>query len=119
MKITIHEDGQCKIAEVQADEIIIAKPQDALDLMVRPEIPSPKKIIVRRHNLAPSFFDLRSGLAGEVMQKFVNYGVQLAVVGDFSDLTSDSFKAFVIECNRGNQMCFVADVAAARKFLAA
>jgi hypothetical protein len=34
-------------------------------------------------DLAPAFYDLRSGLAGELFQKFVNYRVPLAlVIGD-------------------------------------
>ena len=34
------------------------------------------------------FFRLSSGIAGEVIQKFVNYGIRAAVFGDFSQYTS-------------------------------
>ena len=37
-------------------------------------------LIVTEHDLAPEFFDLRSGLAGELFQKFVNYKVRVAIV---------------------------------------
>jgi hypothetical protein len=40
--------------------------------------------------LPEDFFELRSGLAGEVTQKFVQYGVGLAVVGDVSERTARS-----------------------------
>ncbi|MGL1447015.1 DUF4180 domain-containing protein, partial [Vibrio parahaemolyticus] len=47
--------------------------------------------------LAPSFFDLHSGLAGEVVQKFANYRVGLVVVGDVTEhlAASAAFRDFV------------------------
>ncbi|WP_332686180.1 DUF4180 domain-containing protein [Bosea sp. (in: a-proteobacteria)] len=63
--------------------------------------------------LAPDFFRLRTRLAGEVAQKFVNYGVRLAVVGDISRWTADSkpLRDFVTEANRGQALWFVEDLA--------
>jgi GNAT superfamily N-acetyltransferase len=65
--------------------------------------------------LDPKFFELRSGLAGEVVQKFANYGVSLAILGDLSAQASKSeaLRAFIVESNRGTQLWFVAD---AREF---
>ncbi|MCX4745256.1 DUF4180 domain-containing protein [Kitasatospora sp. NBC_01287] len=59
------------------------------------------------------FFRLRSGLAGEVLQKFAQYRVNLAVVGDISRWTEESsaLRDFVRECDRGRQCWFVADLA--------
>lgn len=37
-------------------------------------------LVVKEEDLSPIFFDLRSGLAGELLQKFVNYRVPLALV---------------------------------------
>lgn len=37
-------------------------------------------LILAEGDLAPEFFDLCTGLAGEVMQKFVNYRIPVAVV---------------------------------------
>ena len=58
--------------------------------------------------LDPAFFDLRSGVAGEFVQKFVNYGQRLAIVGEIP-APSDALRDFVRECNRGRQVWFVAD----------
>jgi len=60
--------------------------------------------------LDPAFFDLRSGVAGEVVQKLVQYERRLAVVGELPDtaLASRSFSAFVREGNRGDGPWFVA-----------
>jgi hypothetical protein len=37
-------------------------------------------LMVTEEDLCPEFFDLRTGFAGEFLQKFVNYRVRLAVV---------------------------------------
>lgn len=37
-------------------------------------------LILTQDDLAPDFFDLRTGLAGELFQKFINYKIRLAIV---------------------------------------
>lgn len=61
--------------------------------------------------LSDDFFRLKSGLAGEIVQKFVTYGLRLAVVGDISSYTNGSkaFRDFVHESNKGMYVWFVAD----------
>ncbi|OAI41955.1 hypothetical protein AYO38_11900 [bacterium SCGC AG-212-C10] len=61
-----------------------------------------------------SFFDLRSGFAGDVLQKMVNYGLKLAVIGDISGYVerSNAFRDLVREADRGGSVYFVADLAA-------
>ena len=78
-------------------------------------------IAVPVSRLDASFFQLRSGLAGEVLQKMVNYGLKLAVVGDVSAqvAASDAFRDLVVEAERGDSLFFVADVAALKKRVAA
>lgn len=60
--------------------------------------------------LPPEFFSLRSGLAGHMTQKFVNYRFQLAILGDVSAhlAGSQALRDFVRESNRGRQLWFVA-----------
>jgi hypothetical protein len=58
--------------------------------------------------LHPDFFDLSTRLAGEVLQKFTNYHVQLGIVGDFSRYPSRSLQDFIRESNRGTQVVFAA-----------
>jgi uncharacterized protein DUF4180 len=59
--------------------------------------------------LPDDFFTLRTGLAGEIAQKFVNYRIRLAVVGDISHhvANSSALGAFVAESSRGGQLWFV------------
>ncbi len=56
------------------------------------------------------FYDLKTQIAGEILQKYANYRVKLAIVGDFEKYTSNSLKAFILECNRGNQIFFCSDL---------
>ncbi|MCX6758835.1 MAG: DUF4180 domain-containing protein [Candidatus Nealsonbacteria bacterium] len=114
MEIIIHEEGGKKIAEVASDAIIINNEQDALDLMVDPALAGARKIIIYQKNIVPGFFDLSTRIAGEVLQKFVNYRVKLAIVGDFKNVESDSLKAFIYESNKGNQIFFLDDLKTAK-----
>jgi len=71
--------------------------------------------------LDPAFFQLATRLAGEVAQKFVNYRVRLAVVGDISAhcAQSKALRDFVYESNQGQALWFVDDLAALEVRLAA
>lgn len=64
--------------------------------------------------LAPEFFDLSTRVAGEMLQKLVNYRLKVAIVGDVSAhvAASSALTDFVRESNRGRQVCFVPDLAA-------
>jgi hypothetical protein len=59
----------------------------------------------------PDFFSLKTRLAGEFLQKFVTYGVRVAIVGDISAKVAESkaLHDFVLECNRGKHIWFVRD----------
>jgi len=61
--------------------------------------------------LAPAFFALSTGVAGEIVQKFVTYRLHLVVVGDIGRhiAASTALRDFVREANRGRQTWFVAD----------
>jgi hypothetical protein len=69
-------------------------------------------IVVPAERLAPAFFRLRTGVAGEIVQKFVNYERKFAVIGDISVqiAASDALRDFVRESNRGNSIFFMPDL---------
>ena len=62
--------------------------------------------------LPAEFFTLRSRLAGEIAQKFVNYRIRLVVIGDITARFNDNpnLQAFVTEANRGRALWFLADL---------
>ena len=53
------------------------------------------------------FFNLRTRLAGEVLQKFINYQIKVAIVGDFTIYSSKSLKDFIYESNKGSNIFFL------------
>jgi hypothetical protein len=71
-------------------------------------------LAVPLERLAPGFLDLKTRMAGEVIQKFTNYRVGVAFVGDITPWTeaSNSLRDFVHESNRGRAVWFVRDRAA-------
>ena len=68
-------------------------------------------VVIPSARLGDDFFRLRTGVAGEVVQKFVTYGRRLAIVGDISAhvAASEPLRDFVRESNRGAHVWFVAD----------
>jgi uncharacterized protein DUF4180 len=62
--------------------------------------------------LGDEFFDLRTGRAGAITQKFVQYGVGFAVVGDLTDrlAKSEPLRDWVRESNRGRSVVFVPEL---------
>lgn len=111
MEIELYRHNGVPIAEVTADAadtVMLRTPQDALDLFGSFFPEHIAGVIVSEANLPPEFFDLRTRLAGEILQKFVNYGVKLAIIGDFTHYESKALADFIRESNRGRQFFFVA-----------
>lgn len=104
--------------EIISDEVLITSEQDALDLMadVGYQYESTKIILHKKH-VSEHFFELKSGLAGAVLQKFSNYRVRLAIIGEFSNHKSRSLKDFIYESNRNGHILFVEDIRAALEAL--
>jgi len=46
------------------------------------------KMIINKKNMTEDFFDLKNGIAGQIMQKYINYGMALAIVGEFEQYNS-------------------------------
>lgn len=95
------------IAELSDEELIITGAQDILDIFGDIGMHDCSRLIIHEKNLHRDFFDLKTRLAGEILQKFSNYGVKLAVVGNFKVYQSKSLQDFIRECNRGNVIFFV------------
>lgn len=46
-------------------------------------------------------------MAGEILQKFINYRVKAAIYGDYSRYTSKPLRDFIYESNNGHDFFFV------------
>jgi len=110
MKVKINEKENSKVAVIESSDILINEPQDALDLMATiTHLHDCNKIVISESSITKSFFDLKTGIAGEILQKFSNYQTKLAIVGDFSNYNSKSLKDFIFESNKGSQVFFLSD----------
>ncbi|AFQ47456.1 alpha/beta hydrolase [Burkholderia cepacia GG4] len=89
---------------------LVQRESDALDLVALAHEHDADWVAVPAAALHDDFYRLDSGLAGAVLQKLVNYGVRLAVVGDIGGwlARSDALRALVRESNRGASVWFVA-----------
>jgi hypothetical protein len=107
MKIEAHNINDTNIAEVISEANVINKVEDGIDLLGNLYYQGFDRIIIYEKNITPVFFDLKTGIAGEILQKFSNYRVQLAIVGDFTKYNSKSLNNFIYESNKGRLINFV------------
>ena len=119
MKIDTHQINGKKIAEIVSDNMLIKTREDGLDLLGSLYYQDFDKIVIRESNITPDFFDLKNGMAGEILQKFSNYRVQLAIVGDFTKYSGKSIQDFIYESNKNGQISFVISTAEALRVLSA
>lgn len=110
MEIILHPLGPVRIAELTPGSTKIITPQDALDFLAEASEMGASCHILHAADLDDSFFQLSSGLAGEILQKYSNYQLRLAIVGDWEQIESRSLRDFIRESNRGGQVCFVPHV---------
>jgi len=107
MLIEITEVKGINVAKVISNKIVITGTQDALDIMANSAYNGSTRIIINEENIIPDFFDLKTGIAGDILQKFSTYNVYLAIVGDFSKYTSKSLRDFIFESNKYGRINFV------------
>ena len=108
MNIDHLKDNGTDIAVISSDEKLIVDVQSALDLAMTVKYETgAAKIIINKSAVCDEFFILSSGMAGEILQKFINYHVRMAIYGDYSQYTSKPLKDFIYESNNGNDFFFV------------
>lgn len=107
MKTEIITKNNIKATLVYSDQLLITDVQSALDLIMSVKYETGcTNIALNKEAITDDFFVLSTCLAGEVLQKFINYGVRFAVYGDFSHYTSKPLKDFMYESNRGKDIYF-------------
>jgi hypothetical protein len=94
------------VAVIDKSEIIDSV-QAALDLMAAARyLGDCEAMAIYKESLSDAFFDLKTRLAGDVLQKFSNYRFKFAIVGDFGAYSSKALRDFIYECNKGNLVFF-------------
>lgn len=108
MNITTITENKINIAIISSNEKLITDAQSALDLIMTVEYGTKSnRIIINKDNICEDFFILSTGIAGEILQKFINYGFKIAIYGDYSKYTSKPLKDFIYESNSGKNIFFV------------
>ena len=107
MEIKTHHINDKKIAEIITNGIILSSTEDGLDLLGNLYYQGFDKIIIHEKNIIPDFFDLKTKIAGDILQKFAQYQMPLMIIGDFSRFNSKSLNDFIYESNKGDQINFV------------
>ena len=109
MQLTKIEKNGIACAVVNSNEIVITDAQSALDVLMSAKYDiGTKNIVVDKKLITEDFLIPSKGLAGEILQKYVNYGGRIAIYGDYSHYTSKPLKDFIYESNKGKDVFFVA-----------
>ncbi len=105
---TITKNGvQCAV--VESDELAITDAQSALDILMSAKYEAgTKNTVIDKKLITEDFFILSTRLAGEILQKYINYGGRIAIYGDFSHYTSKPLRDFIYESNKGHDVFFTA-----------
>lgn len=87
----------------------IARGQDAVDLIAEARSAEASFATIPMARLTPEFFQLKTGVAGEIVQKFVIYGLTVAILGDTRELEAGSKPVhdFIYESNRRGSVWFL------------
>lgn len=96
------------IAVITGSEEVITDVSSAMDLMMEAKYTAGTNLLaIDKQTVCDAFFILSTGLAGEILQKFINYHVKAAFYGDYSHYTSKPLKDFIYESNQGKDFFFV------------
>jgi hypothetical protein len=108
MKLKYHKsENGIKIAEIVPGTDFIAAPDDILDIMADVRYNGCDSIIIHQNSLTVDFFDLSTKVAGDILQKFSNYRMKLAIIGNFDVIESKSLRDFIGESNKRGFTFFV------------
>ena len=114
MKTEVIKKNNTEVAVVSSDELLITDVQSALDLIMTVKYETDcTNIAINKEAVVKDFFVLSTCLAGEILQKFINYGVRFAIYGDFSEYTSKPLRDFMYESNKGKDIYFQPDASLA------
>lgn len=118
---TTHVLGGTRVSVLAESGAPLRRERDALDAMGEAYGAETEWLAIPVARFAPECFELKTRVLGEMLQKFVNYGLRIAIVGDVSEhaAASDSFRDFVREANKGRQIWFAASLAELADRLAA
>ena len=112
MSVTVENRHGTKVLSYPVEGPKLATDRDAVDLIAQSFEHHPDLVVIPVERFDEGFFTLSTRIAGEIVQKFVNYQMRLAIIGDIARHleASSALRDYVRETNRGRQVWFVADL---------
>jgi hypothetical protein len=108
MQIEYIKENGVTIAVVTGEEKVVTDAASALELAMSAKYETgADRLAIDKRVVAEDFFILSTGMAGEILQKFINYHVKAAIWGDYARYTSKPLKDFIYESNKGRDFFFV------------
>jgi PadR family transcriptional regulator AphA len=101
MNYRVVEQGRKKYIECVPSVKCIENERDALELVVICGENETNRLMLHAENLTEDFYQLRTGVAGEILQKFATYFVKVAAVLSPELVNQGRFRDMVLEANRG------------------
>lgn len=102
--------GNTSIALIESDKLVLTDVQSALDFIATVNYETGcSRMALNKAAISEDFFKLSTCLAGEILQKFINYHMKFAIIGDFSMYSSKALKDFIFESNNGKDIFFVSN----------
>ena len=106
MNYQVIENTTVRYLEVFTCEKPVASTQDALDLVALCGENDTALMMLHAEALSDDFFRLKTGVAGEIFQKFINYSIKTAVILPDPSSLGSSFRELISEANRGGHYRF-------------
>jgi len=102
MEFKVIEKTEGKYIQCMAAKTPLGTEQDALDLVAICVENDTNRLLIHAAALAEDFFKLKTGVAGQMLQKFANYHLKTAVIISDELVIKGKFKEMLAESNQGN-----------------
>jgi hypothetical protein len=102
----IESNGNKRYIVSSSSDVLMHSTADLLELLALAAENSTNLIMLNETNFSPDFYNLKTGLAGEFLQKFSNYRMRVAILGTFSTIRSERFRELMHEANKGTELRF-------------
>ncbi|WP_294464216.1 DUF4180 domain-containing protein [uncultured Anaerofustis sp.] len=111
MKIYNINKNNKNISVIESEDILINDVDSGLDFAMEvSNMTGISNIIINKEAVDDILFDLKNKILGELLQKYINYNIKFAVIGDFSKFKSKALNDFIYESNNGRNFFFLEDI---------
>ncbi len=117
--IKVEHEGTTPYLMSDSEQGSLRTEADVMDLIAAAWEHGMTRLMLQEEALSDEFFDLRSGLAGIALQKFVNYQIRTAAVISNETAIRGRVKEMVTELNKGSHFRVFPSIADAEAWLLA